>query len=425
MRHGKEGAEKGVKPLNGFTLPTGFKMNASAESLTECYKCKSSNPSDKKFCGDCGASLDPTVGAINAYLDANLPERLDQAIRVRFRDQQVTEVALAANVAEKVTNWAKLFVILIGVPLTITGTYLTYLGINYQDSLKEAKTEIDQAIKSNRHDVDELNKRLEKSRTGASDIEQQEAILREKLNESSALLKQVPSLVQKVDNLEGQIQGLGANLVPQALKEGKALGVDSAHFDQVEWGDLKSVGLVSFAYIRATQGKAFVDPKFNENWRQAKSVGILRGAYHVLTGGDVVDQAENFVQHLHLEQGDLPPAVDFERSPFGPSATSADLTLFLKLVEQKTNCTPVIYSGNALRGLFSRSDQTGIGRYPLWLAHYASTLSVPSPWTSWTFWQFTDRLTIKDLPALDFSEFNGSDSDLREFAKRSCTGPHS
>jgi lysozyme len=400
-------------------------MNAPAESFTECYKCKSSNPSDKKFCGDCGASLDPTVGAINAYLDANLAKRLDEAIKVRFRDQQVTEVALAANVAEKVTNWAKLFVILIGVPLTIMGTYLTYLGINYKDSLKEAKTAIDQAIKSHRHDVDELNKRLETSRTGANDIEQQETILREKLNESSALLKQVPSLVKKVDNLEGQIQGLGANLVPQALKEGKALGVDVTNHNHVEWHDLQSVGLVSFAYIRATQGKEFVDPKFNENWQQAKRVGILRGAYHFLTGGDAVGQAENFVQHLHLEQGDLPPAVDFERFPFGPAATSADLRLFLKLVEQKTNCTPVIYSGNALIGLFSSSDRKVIGRYPLWLAHYASSLSVPSPWTSWTFWQFTDALTIKGLPALDFSEFNGSDSDLRAFAKRSCAEPHS
>lgn len=400
-------------------------MKPSTELSTECYNCKSPNPADKKFCGDCGASLDPTVGAINAYLDANLAKRLDEAIKVRFRDQQITEVALAANVADKVTNWAKLFAVFIGVPLTIMGTYLTYLGINYKSSLKEAKTEIDHAIESNRHDVDELNKRLEKSRTGASDIEQQEATLRQKLSESSALLKQVPSLVQKVDNLEGQVQGLGANLVPQALKEGKALGVDVSHFNRVEWRNLKSVGLISFAYIRATQGEAFIDPEFNENWGEAKRAGILRGAYHFLTGGDAVGQAENFVQHLHLEQGDLPPAVDFEASPNGPSPTSADLTLFLKLVEQKTHCTPVIYSGHFLRGLFSNSDQKGIGRYPLWLADYASTLAVPSPWTSWTFWQFTDRLTVKGLPALDFSEFNGSDSDLREFAKRSCTGPRS
>jgi lysozyme len=400
-------------------------MNPPADSFSECYKCKSANPLDKKFCGDCGTSLDPTVGAINAYLDANLARRLDEAIKARFQDQQVTEVALAANVAEKVTNWAKLFVILIGVPLTITGTYLTYLGINYKDSLKKATTEINQAIESNRRDFDELNKRLRSSQTGANEIEKQEAVLRDKLRESSGLLQQVPSLVQKVDNLQDKIRGVGADLVPQFIKERKAIGIDVSHFDQVKWPDLKSAG-VSFAYIKATQGITFVDPKFNENWQQAKSARIIRGAYHFLAGGDAVGQADYFVQHLHLEPGDLPPAVAFEPYPNGPSATTADLKLFLKLVEQKTNCTPIIYSGHYLIDLLSdSSDKKEIGKYPLWLARYGSTPAVPLPWTSWTFWQFTDGLSIKNLPAVDFNGFNGSDSELREFAKRSCTGPHS
>jgi len=162
------------------------------------------NPSDNKFCGDCGTSLDPTVGAINAYLDANLAKRLDDAIKGRFRDQQITEIALAANVAEKVINWAKLLAIFIGVPLTITGTYLTYLGINYKDSLTKAKAEIDQSIESNRRGFDELNKRLQLSQAGANDIEKQESILKDALNKSSVLLQQVPTLVQKVNKLEAQ-----------------------------------------------------------------------------------------------------------------------------------------------------------------------------------------------------------------------------
>src|SRR5262245_7644997 len=106
-------------------------MNTPSESFTVCYKCKSTNPSDKKFCGDCGTPLDPTIGAINAYLDANLTSRLDEVIKTRFREQQVIEIELAAKVAEKVSGWTKLFAILVGLPLTIMGAYLAFVGFDY------------------------------------------------------------------------------------------------------------------------------------------------------------------------------------------------------------------------------------------------------------------------------------------------------
>jgi lysozyme len=38
-----------------------------------------------------------------------------------------------------------------------------------------------------------------------------------------------------------------------------------------------------FIYVKASEGNTLKDPQFEENWKQAKRVGMLRGAYHFLS----------------------------------------------------------------------------------------------------------------------------------------------
>jgi lysozyme len=262
---------------------------------------------------------------------------------------------------------------------------------------------------------------LKLSHAGALEIESREKALLEHLSQSSRLLEQVPSLVQTVGNLEDKVKANGTNQILRLKTEGKLIGIDvDRHNGNLEWEGFARTG-VTFAFIKATQGATIVDPQFKRNWQQAKDAKILRGAYHFLTGEDAARQAENFVQTIRQEPGDLPPVADFEANVMGPSATLEGLKTFLKIVEQKTNCIPTIYSGSYIKSLLSGTPEPELGKYPLWLAQYSPSPVTPLPWKSWVFWQFTDGLSIKGLPALNVNAFSGTAADLRTFAERSCT----
>jgi lysozyme len=395
-------------------------MQTPAELSISCYRCKVINPAENSFCGGCGAPLDPTSGAISAYLDANLSTRLDEVVKVRFRDQQVTEVALAASVAERLSGWAKLFAVAVGLPITIMGAYLTFLGVDYKNRLSSARVDLEKFNAKNKIELKAIDDKMKSNKMHAAEIAEQEAALMERIHSSAKSLDQVPFLAKKVDDLEGRISGAGVDAIPDLQREGKIFGVDVGRVNSVvDWRSLKAAG-VSFAFIRATQGIASIDPLFERNWQQVKSFGIMRGGYHYLTGGDTAKQADNFVRTLSREPGDLPPVVDFEADFSGNSPTISSLKAFLVIIEQKTGCIPIIYSGNYLKSLLGASEQGGLGKYPLWLAQYGAKPVVSPQWRSWTFWQFTDGLSLSHLPAMSFSAFNGSDSDLRTFASTSC-----
>jgi uncharacterized membrane protein YvbJ len=54
----------------------------------ECPICGTPSADDKRFCGDCGASLDRTLGSIKQYLDANLGQEIQILLKKELRDQR-------------------------------------------------------------------------------------------------------------------------------------------------------------------------------------------------------------------------------------------------------------------------------------------------------------------------------------------------
>src|ERR1700755_2729971 len=58
-----------------------------------------------------------------------------------------------------------------------------------------------------------------------------------------------------------------------------AAGIDISNYQPAfDWAAEK--GRISFAFIKATEGKTYTDPEFGTNWRHAKALGIVCGAYH-------------------------------------------------------------------------------------------------------------------------------------------------
>jgi lysozyme len=134
-----------------------------------------------------------------------------------------------------------------------------------------------------------------------------------------------------------------------ALKAGEQYGIDvSNHQGEIDW-DRVADSNISFAYIKATEGNDFVDKSFKDNWAQAKTAGISRGAYHFFTlCSPGAEQAKNFLDVLPDDPQALPTAVDLEfagctKRP-DREAVQHELRTFITTVEQKTGRPVVVYA---------------------------------------------------------------------------------
>jgi lysozyme len=211
-----------------------------------------------------------------------------------------------------------------------------------------------------------------------------------------------------------------ARLIPA---EHRALGIDVSHADgDLPWAEIAAAGY-SFAIMKATQGTKSADARFQANWEGARKAGLIRGAYHFFIPADRADsQADLFLNTVALQPGDLPLAVDVEAVPFGPSASTADLVFrlgqLLTILESRTGRAPILYTPRS----FSEQNfqaLTSLNAYPLWLGQYSTSdqPKLPSSWSTWTFWQFTDRQRVGSRN-FDSEYFNGTHKDLQEFAGR-------
>jgi len=195
-------------------------------------------------------------------------------------------------------------------------------------------------------------------------------------------------------------------------------GIDvSAYQGKIDWSLVKSMSEdsvhISFAYIKATEGIAQVDPYFQRNWRECPKAGIICGAYHFFRPQKSgAWQAKFFLQTVRVERGDLPMMVDVETlDGTSPAKMREELNSFLAYVKRKTRVKPVIYSGlsfynDYLRGFYDT--------YPLWLAHYYHPELKLKNSSKWSFWQHSDKAKVNGINhVVDFDVFNGDSVEFR------------
>ncbi|PWJ55582.1 lysozyme [Dyadobacter jejuensis] len=154
-------------------------------------------------------------------------------------------------------------------------------------------------------------------------------------------------------------------------------GIDVSHHNaRIDWDKLKNTpigeAVVDFAYIKATEGATHLDRQFRTNWKEAKRVGMTRGAYHfynprVLSGL----QFENFKRQVRLEPGDLPPVLDLEVNAGKPDEIIIKgVANWLRLAEEHYGVRPIIYVNEHY---YKKYIVGNFDEYPLWLAGYSRT----------------------------------------------------
>ncbi len=208
-------------------------------------------------------------------------------------------------------------------------------------------------------------------------------------------------------------------------------GIDVSYWDSgIDWPKVRATGQ-RYVFIKATEGDSYADPTFDDNWRGAKSAGLLRGAYHFFRSNvDPKKQVTKFIDYVKSmnDNGELPPVLDLE-TPDGQTKEKiiSRAKTWLDLVEAAFGRKPIIYSGQFF--LQDNFSELGGGPpawakdYPLWLAQYpnnhveGSQPVLPRGWFKWTFWQYSEKGVVNGINAkVDLNSFNGTLEELYKFA---------
>lgn len=159
----------------------------------------------------------------------------------------------------------------------------------------------------------------------------------------------------------------------------------------VNWAKVHTFG-VSFAWIKASEGKTFDDPRFAHNRRAAKAAGIRVGAYHYARPDNNTprEEADHFLRLAKPVAGELLPVLDYEAPEAGGLAAATLVRWadeWLDIVEAAIGTRPIFYSFPSYITSKMGGGGLALGERPLWLASYGPNDGEPhsaSPVGAWT-----------------------------------------
>lgn len=213
---------------------------------------------------------------------------------------------------------------------------------------------------------------------------------------------------------------------------GNTQGIDVSRYQgNIDWAKVKASGM-TFVFIKATEGRTYIDPNFQKNVAGALAAGMMVGTYHFFRGTTVEiakAEAAHYANTLSQIGGakalQLPPVMDYENNPGNLSKAQMNTVAkaFLTELQRLTGVKPIIYTGNSFAGNFD----TSLGSYDLWIARY-STTRVPDDqpaWKRWMFWQYTDSGKVNGINGnVDMNEFEGTAAQLRAKYATSTPNPN-
>ncbi|MGO4109417.1 glycoside hydrolase family 25 protein [Paenibacillus sp. YAF4_2] len=192
-------------------------------------------------------------------------------------------------------------------------------------------------------------------------------------------------------------------------------GIDVSHYQgEINWKKVADSGKWQFIYIKATEGKDMTDSHFIANWEQAKSNGMLIGAYHFFTTQSTgSQQAAHFIEEVPNEAANLPPVIDIEISlDKDVPLIQGELTTLADQLEQHYKQKPILY---VTYDTFNTYIAGSFDGYEIWIRDIVKHPSLKDD-RAWIFWQFNNRGRISGIDAyVDINVFHG---DERAFAAK-------
>lgn len=173
-------------------------------------------------------------------------------------------------------------------------------------------------------------------------------------------------------------------------------GIDVSHHQGViDWSEVAADD-VRFAYLKASEGADYIDPRFTTNRRAAQAAGVQTGAYHFFTlCRSGADQARHFLAVSGPARAtDLPPVVDLEfggNCAIRPDATTLqrELAVFVAIVEGDTGRRVVIYATDDFKAAYGAI----LPDRPPWVR----SLFHPPAAATWYLWQYHNAGHIRGI----------------------------
>jgi len=203
-------------------------------------------------------------------------------------------------------------------------------------------------------------------------------------------------------------------------------GIDVARYQgDIDWQRVRASGQ-HFAFIKATEGRDYLDPNFRRNWEGARAAGLPRAAYHFMTWcSSAEDQAAWFRQNVPNDPSALPPVLDLEwnnhsscrvHPPRGEVLRRVET--MLAAMEAHTGRVPIIYTDMN----FYNDNLRGVNvANPLWLRSTAAEPHERYQRHDWTFWQYTQTGTVPGIRGeVDRNVFYGTMAEWTHFLITGC-----
>lgn len=192
-------------------------------------------------------------------------------------------------------------------------------------------------------------------------------------------------------------------------------GIDVSRWQTyIDWNRAKAAG-ISFAFIKATEGGDFLDPKFHEHRHDARRAGVRYGAYHYYYFcRPAHEQAAWFIKNVPHDLTSLPHVLDIEWTPTSKTCTirpdgatiRSEARKFLDILQRHYGKRPIIYTTPDFY------EETGIGQMrgeTFWLRSVAGHPRKVYPGQRWTFWQYTGTGSVPGINGkVDLNVFAGA-----------------
>lgn len=201
-------------------------------------------------------------------------------------------------------------------------------------------------------------------------------------------------------------------------------GIDVSRYQgDIDWRRTRGSG-IAFAYIKATEGGDFLDPKFRDHRHGARRAGLRWGAYHYFYFcRPAEEQAQWFIRNVPRDAQALPHVLDMEwnhRSPtcrLRPDGATvrAEARRFLSILENHYGRRPIVYT---TPDFFRDTDIGRLGGTEFWLRSVAGHPNEVYPGKRWTFWQYTGTGVVPGVEGpVDINAFAGTPESWMAWAQ--------
>lgn len=149
-------------------------------------------------------------------------------------------------------------------------------------------------------------------------------------------------------------------------------GVDVSNYQPSNY-DIKGQ---SFAFVKATEGSSYLNPKYHDQLTHARTNGLVVGHYHFEHHGSVASQADYFTNHADVRKGEI-IALDWEQR----GLDTADKDTWLKVIKNRHPDNKVILY--TYTSMWKGVDSSSFVQDGLWIAdpnHPAGQPAITHPW---------------------------------------------